>query len=89
MLFRSSVGIAMLSPKMRTKCLTDPRFMPFDEYVSFSDDYSDLGDKIEYLLENDRYKEYGQSAKIAYEEKHTPQKCFETYYEQVMRYAKI
>jgi hypothetical protein len=84
----ASTGIAILSPKMRTKCVNDPAFMPFNEYFSFSDDYSDLGDKIEYLLENDRYKEYGAAAKSAYENRHTPEHCFESYYSQIMEYAK-
>jgi len=84
----ASAGIAILSPKMRTKCLNDPAFMPFNEYFSFADDYSDLGDKIEYLLENDRYKEYGAAAKSAYNNQHTPEHCFESYYSQIMKYAK-
>jgi hypothetical protein len=49
---------------------------------------SDLGDKIEYLLKNDRYKEYGAAAKSAYENRHTPEHCFESYYSQIMEYAK-
>jgi hypothetical protein len=84
----ASAGIAILSPKMRTKCLTESQYMPFNEYLDFSDDYSDIGDKIEYLLENDTYKQYGCSAKTAYDDRHTPEKCFEKYYEQVMRYAR-
>lgn len=85
----ASSGIAILCPKLRTKCLTDPKYQPFNEYLAFSDDYSDLGDKIEYLLENERYKEYAQAAKNAYDTMHTPEKCFEMYYAQVMKYARI
>lgn len=84
----ASTGISILCPKMRTKCVNDSKFMPFNEYLSFSDDYSDLADKIEYLLEADRYKEYGSAAKTAYDKRHNPTKCFESYYSQVMEYAK-
>jgi hypothetical protein len=84
----ASTGIAILSPKMRTKCVNELEFMPFSEYLSFSDDYSDLSDKIQYLLENDRYKEYGMASKSAYYNRHTPEHCFDCYYSQVMKYAK-
>lgn len=85
----ASTGIAILSPKMRTKCVNNSTLMPFNEYLSFSDDYSDLGDKIEYLIENDRYKEYGSASKYAYDNRHTPKHCFDFYYSQVMKYAKL
>lgn len=85
----ASAGVAILCPKMKTRCVNEKQFMPFDKYLSFSDDYSDLGDKIEYLLENDRYAEYGKAAKFAYDNYHTPEMCFESYYSQVMRHARL
>jgi hypothetical protein len=54
----------------------------------FRDDYSDMEEKILFLLENNRYLEYGRMAKEAYDTRHNPEKCFEFYYNQVMQYAK-
>lgn len=83
----ASAGTAILMPKMKTKCVSEG-FMPFSEYTIFRDDYSDLEEKILFLLENNRYLEYGRIAKEAYDNRHTPEKCFEFYYDQVMKYAK-
>lgn len=84
----ASVGISILTPKIKTKCVTE-EFMPFDEYVSYREDYSDLEDKILFLMENKRYEQYGAKAKEAYDLRHSPEKCFESYYKQVMKYARV
>jgi len=83
----ASAGTAILTPRMRTKCVSDG-FMPFKEYLSFADDCSDLEEKILFLLENKRYEEYGASAKASYDQNHTPTRCFDFYYNQVMKYAR-
>ena len=84
----ASAGTSILMPQMKTKCVTND-FMPFNEYVTFRDDYSDMEEKILYLLENKKYCEFGKSAKEAYDLRHNPEKCFDFYYEQVRRYARI
>jgi glycosyltransferase involved in cell wall biosynthesis len=63
--------------------------MPFNEYCIIQDDFQDLEEKILYLLEDDRYVDYGERAFSDYNENHTQAKCFERYLEIVKAHAKI
>jgi len=83
----ASVGTAILMPKMKSLSVQDGA-MPFTEYEIMKDDFSDLEEKILYLLENERYKEVGQRAQQAYESKHYPEKCFEYYHDTVLKFLK-
>lgn len=76
----ASVGAAILSPRMRTKTVNESQYMPFEEYLIFKDDFSDLEEKIRFLLSDQRYLEYGNKAKNAFDTAHNPQKCFEYYF---------
>jgi hypothetical protein len=83
----ASCGTPIIMPKLKIKSVDDSH-MPFDEYVSINDDCSDLEEKILYMLDNDKWINYGKSIKKSYDERHNPQKCFEYYYKTVMKYAK-
>ena len=61
--------------------------MLFDNYIKINDNHSDLEEKILYALENDRWREIGQRAFDDYNSNHTPEKCFEYYYNTLMKYA--
>jgi hypothetical protein len=82
----ASVKSCIIQPKLKVKSCDDEH-MPFNEYLELKDDYSDLEEKILYALENDRWKEIGQKAFDEYNANHTPEKCFEYYYNTVMKYA--
>ena len=83
----ASCGTAILMPKVRAKSMHDGA-MPFDEYEIMRDDFSDLEEKIVYLLEEDRYKRVGEAARQAYESRHYPEKCFEYYHDTVLGFLK-
>lgn len=83
-----STKTAILMPFMRNKSV-DKDHMHFDEYCIMKDDFSDLEDKITYLLEQNRYVDYGNRAFDAYQKRHSPSHCFEYYYNKVMTYAKV
>jgi hypothetical protein len=82
----ASVKSCILQPKIKVKSCQDG-YMPFNEYVELNEDYSDLEEKILFALENDRWREIGQRAYDDYNANHTPEKCFEYYYNTVMKYA--
>lgn len=81
-----SCKTALLMPKMKTLSVSDIA-MPLNEYVIFKDDFSDLKEKILFLLENDKWKEISEIGHKAYNN-HNIEKCCEYYYNQVMKYCK-
>lgn len=84
----ASTRVAILQPKL--KCLsTSKEYMPFDSYVTFEKDFSDIKDKIIWLLENNRWEKFANAAFDDYNKNHTPEKVFEFYHDQVMKYAPI
>ena len=75
-------------PKMRNMSVSAER-TPFTDYCVIQDDFQDLEDKIVYMLENDRYKDYAKKAHSDYEENHKPEVYFDNYYyPTVMKYAR-
>lgn len=82
----ASAKSAIIQPKLKVKSCHEG-YMPFDEYIQLSEDFSDLEEKILYVLENDRWREIGNKAFNEYNKNHTPEKCFEYYYKTVMKYA--
>jgi len=84
----TSTKTAIIMPWMRNLSV-DKDHMHFTEYCQIRDDFSDLEEKIVYLLEQNRYKNLAESAFSAYTERHNPEKCFEYYYSKIMKYAKI
>jgi spore maturation protein CgeB len=62
--------------------------MPFNEYCVIKDDFSDLEEKIKYLINDDKYKEYAKSGYDSYNERHNPEKCFEYYYNKIIENCK-
>ena len=82
----ASVGSCIIQPKIKVKSC-EPEYMPFNDYIVINDDYSDLEEKIIYAIENDRWRDYGERAMKDYNNNHCPHKCFQYYYERVMKYA--
>ena len=73
-------------PWMRNKSVSDG-YMPFKHYCAIRDDFSDLEEKILYLLEQNRYKELAQKSFCDYNTNHTPEKCFEYYYNKLAEHG--
>jgi hypothetical protein len=84
----ASAGCAILMPQSPLLSIR-PDHQPFEEYVRFKDDLSDLEEKIVWLLEADRWKDWGNKAKQSYDLFHTPEKCFEHYHDCVLRHAPV
>jgi hypothetical protein len=63
--------------------------MPFQEYEVFKDDFSDLEEKIIYLLENNNYQKISERSQGAFNEKHNPIKCYEYYHSMLKKHNLI
>jgi hypothetical protein len=83
-----SAKTALIMPNMRNLSVSDS-YMPFKEYITIKDDFSDLEEKINYLLEMDRYKTIAEEGYNSYNNFHNPDKCFEYYYSVVTKYCKL
>lgn len=83
-----SCKTALLMPKMRNHSV-DKNHMFLEGYCEFNDDYSDLSDKIEYLIKDDTYKQYAENGYNTYNNHHNIDKCCEYYYNYVMKFAKV
>lgn len=79
----ASAKCCIIQPQSPLKSL-QKEHMYFDEYIKISPDCNDLKEKILYALENDNYKMWAEKAFIEYNNNHTPQKCFEKYFEIVL-----
>ena len=84
----ASTKTAIIMPKLRVKSTYDG-YMPFKDYCMIDDDFQDLEEKIVYMLENDRYKDYAERAFENYNQNHTPEKCFDYYHNVVKKYANL
>jgi len=83
----ASCKAGIIMPKMRNKSVSEEH-MPFTDYCVIQDDFQDLEDKIVYMLENERYKDYGERAYKDYNENHKPDVYFDKYYyPTIMEYA--
>ena len=51
----------------------------YDKYVVCKEDFSDLQEKIEMVLKNDKWMEIGSLAQKDYEENHSPEQCYKKY----------
>ena len=81
----AAVKAAIIMPELRLKS-TSEGYMPFNEYITIKDDFSDLEEKILYLLDGDKWKSVGQSSMDAYNNHHSPEHCCKYYQDTVMRY---
>jgi len=81
-----STKTALLMPKMKNLSITN-NFMPFNEYCTFKENLSDLESKIKFLISNDNYKNYSELGYKSYNENHTPEKCFEYYYDKIIKHC--
>jgi hypothetical protein len=83
---QASAKVATIQPKLKVLSCSEGH-MPYNDYLEIKLDHSDLEEKINYLLENERYKELAEKSFNSYNNFHTPEKCFEKYYEMIMRHA--
>lgn len=84
----ASCKTAILMPKMKSLSVTE-NYMPFNSYEIFQDNFSDLEEKIIYLLENDRYLELANKSQTDYNLNHNPQKCYEYYHSIIKKHKFI
>jgi hypothetical protein len=82
-----SCKTALLMPKMKNHSV-DSKHMYLDKYCYFEDDYSNLVEKIEYLIKDDNYKKYADTGYESFHTSHTIEKCCDYYYNSVMQHAK-
>ena len=82
----ASAKVATIQPKLKILSVSE-NHMPYDDYLEIKFDHSDLEYKINYLLENERYKDLAEKSFNSYNNFHTPEKCFEKYYEMIMKHA--
>lgn len=83
-----SCKTALLMPKMRSMSVTD-EFIPLDNYTIFNDDFSDVEEKILWLLSEDRWKNLGLNGHNEYNEKHNIKSCCERYYNNMIKYCNL
>ena len=83
-----SCKTALLMPKMKNLSVSE-EYMPFQEYEVFKDDFSDLEEKIIYLLENNNYQKISERSQGAFNEKHNPIKCYEYYHSMLKKHNLI
>ena len=81
-----SCKTALLMPKMKSLSVSS-NGIPLNEYVIFKDDFTDLKEKILFLLEDEKWKKIAEMGHNAYNE-HNVEKCCNYYYNQVMKYCK-
>lgn len=84
----ASCKAAIIMPKMRNLSVSKEE-TPFEDYTIIKDDFSDLEEKIRFLLEDNRYSIQADKCYNDYENNHTPEKYFQKYYEKVLKYAKL
>ena len=68
---------------------TSEGYMPFTEYETIEDNFSDLEQKILYTLENDRWKDLGEESFQAFEQRHSPDHCFNYYHNTIRKHIQI
>ena len=81
-----SCNTALLMPPIKSPV----RDMPLDKeaYVCFKEDYSDLEEKILYLLKDDKWKEIASKGQQEFEN-HKLERCCEYYYQTVIRHCNL
>lgn len=84
----ASASCGIIMPQLPLLSVTDEH-QPFDEYLRFNLDTSDLEEKIVYMIEQDRWKEWGKKARLSYLTFHKPEKCFEHYHDIIMKHVPI
>jgi len=81
-----SAKAVLLSPQLPNLSLTK-EFMDFDKYVVYKDDFSDLADKILWILNGDNWKRISDISVNEYLTRQAPYHCFVYYYNIIMHYC--
>ena len=84
----ASAKTCLMMPPNNLLSLSD-QAMPLKNYVQYSIDLHDLKDVLVHYLSEDRYAGVAQKLFEEYNEFHTPRKCFEFYFQQLLKYAPI
>ena len=82
-----SCDTALLMPKYKLQIDKQP--LNNNAYAIMEDDFSDLKEKIEYLLLNDNWKTIAENGQNEYNKYHTKEKCCEYYYDKVMKHCRL
>tara|TARA_Y100000389_G_C17457466_1_gene519160 strand:- start:196 stop:1149 length:954 start_codon:yes stop_codon:yes gene_type:complete len=84
----ASSKICTIQPKLKMNSVKKSH-MPYDEYVVFDMNLSDLEETIVDQLDNEKYKIMAEKSFTAFNERHSAEKCFEKYHEIVSKHAPI
>jgi hypothetical protein len=82
----ASAGICIIAPEPQVLSIREPG-IEFNQYVKIDMTCNDLADKIQWCLQDDRYKKIGHTIKESYLTNHSPEKCFERYYNRLCKHA--
>jgi hypothetical protein len=82
-----SCNTALLMPENKVKIPEQP--LEKGCYEILADDFSDLKERIEFLLMNDNWKNIASKGQENYNKYHTQEKCCEYYYSKIIKHCKI
>ena len=83
----ASCGASIVMPELPLLSIKD-EYMPFETYTSFSD-FQQIETIVENQIESGDWKTLGEKAKKEYDSNHTPEKCFDYYYNKVMKHCPV
>jgi hypothetical protein len=84
----ASTKTAILMPKMKSLSISE-NYMTFNEYEVFKNDFTDLEEKIIYLLKDNNYASLAEKSFSAFNTNHNPNRCFEYYLNSIKKYINI
>lgn len=84
----ASANTCLLMPPNNLLSLSD-KHMPLKNYVKYNEDMHDLKDILTYYLAENRYEYVARMLRDEYNEYHTPKRCFEAYYQQILNHAPV
>jgi hypothetical protein len=76
----ASCGVCTIMPESPLLSIS-PEHNHYDEYIRCQDSFDDIEEVIEEALSDNNWRKMGEKALAAYDESHSPQKCFELYLE--------
>jgi len=76
----ASCGVCTIMPESPLLSIS-PEHNHYDEYLRCDDNFDNIKEVIEDALSNNKWKEMGKKSFAAYNENHTPERCFDIYLE--------